>query len=563
MERAFENRTAKFGPEAIQADNTLHAALVKLGKKSGSTARDQLAGLRDELQAAELNSPKVVELLRLFFTKTNEVTTSTSPVSYDETPPRPQKTSKLSYQALKTLVLRVRAIFIAAGYTRESADDHIRYISDVLWYYYTVGAIEEFLNNQRSLSRFEKGFPIPDFHRWLFEQRQSVLKIQWEAQTAPMADRLFKHARDSDIHKDLMRDVEEEIGKEGLWPRARIELFCLMVSDALCDGNNLQGLREEVFVFEEPFPSFVNWLASRIVWHEDAPAREAKRNASWFLPLPPQKRAVQTGPAPEEVEKPWLYHSCPKSTSKAPPSAIPEKPFRFLDLPAEIRVWVYRELLAPTGEISLRTCGHYLPNTVAPDITHGILATSKLINKEARDIPLENKFIVTAMMTQSTRSSIHRKQLPEHLLSRIKSLTLVVDASEKLQVQAFADLRLLQAATRLEKLRICAVAYEMDHDPAREEWQTAVLDIMSRVPKTCGLAFGAVTQLEKEHVQDRAGIIDRNETHNIGRWSGGGATKELGNEVLEAVEWDKGEQGKWNGMPVDAVELRYRPKKKD
>ena len=142
-----------------------------------------------------------------------------------------------------------------------------------------------------SMFTFERGMPIPRFDVWLLEQRESLLNAPPAAGAMQVkADhRLFKHERDSGIHKDLMEDIDAEISKDGIWPPDRIKLFCSMVSNALVDGIRLEDLREKVYVFEEPLAKFVDWLEDQIAWLEDAPTREAKRNASWFLPLPQQR----------------------------------------------------------------------------------------------------------------------------------------------------------------------------------------------------------------------------------------------------------------------------------
>ncbi|KAK5685558.1 hypothetical protein LTS10_003639 [Elasticomyces elasticus] len=74
----------------------------------------------------------------------------------------------------------------------------------------------------------------------------------------------------------------------------------------------------------------------------------------------------------------------------------PFMPFRFLDLPAELRAWVYRELLAPVGQVSFSEVhlrDHALQNPLTASLSPAILRTSRQIHHEAKDIPYDENTI--------------------------------------------------------------------------------------------------------------------------------------------------------------------------
>lgn len=169
----------------------------------------------------------------------------------------------------------------------------------------------------------------------------------------------------------------------------------------------------------------------------------------------------------------------------------PEKPFRFLDLPPELRTWIYREVLIP-GVVRLRICEHYMPYGVLPAPTTGVLATCKQVNREAKDLVLENTFIVDAIIDSSTRRMFHPKMLPNHILPHLTSLVIVVNLH-----RLFGDWRQMRGLVGLKQLTVCAFersAYDSG------DWQFVVQNILECVPAECSIKFGPRSVMENQHL---------------------------------------------------------------
>lgn len=167
-----------------------------------------------------------------------------------------------------------------------------------------------------------------------------------------------------------------------------------------------------------------------------------------------------------------------------------EMKFRFMDLPAELRLWVYESALTPTGHISLRSCAHHMPAGVHPQIATPLFCASKVVRKEAEGLLMENTIIVNGCLEFGSRPAIHRSQLPDHILPLVKSLVIVVDFTKIVQTARVADWRVAQGLTGLKKLRICGIATK---DPGNHlsEWLATHLHIiLERVPADCSISFG-------------------------------------------------------------------------
>ncbi|KAK4549170.1 hypothetical protein LTR36_007628 [Oleoguttula mirabilis] len=184
-------------------------------------------------------------------------------------------------------------------------------------------------------------------------------------------------------------------------------------------------------------------------------------------------------------------------------------PFRFLDLPPELRVWVYRKLLAP-GHISLRSCANnqlmavslgVTPNHLAPKL----LRAGKLIHKEACDmLYAENTICINVSLLFGCEPMIAKRQVPNTTLPRLKSVMLMFDtvSPNDMVVNALGhcDWRQLAGMMGLTHARICMI--ERDNLKDRADHRSSLLEhLIERLPANCKLAYGAEGEAEQQHVR--------------------------------------------------------------
>ncbi|KAF2166263.1 hypothetical protein M409DRAFT_23455 [Zasmidium cellare ATCC 36951] len=192
-----------------------------------------------------------------------------------------------------------------------------------------------------------------------------------------------------------------------------------------------------------------------------------------------------------------------------------KKPFRFLDLPAELRNWIYLEVMTP-GHISLNY-GSYSLGQVPKDkldkvkqtkCETQILATCRQIHDEAKDILYENTVCVASNNVDGMYPVIRQSLLPNHALSRLTSLTFAMVATKGPR-QVYKELRRLnwtqfQHMTGLKKLRICIIEREDEAgETSQKRW--ILEQIIERVPKDCEVAFESGAGFEDDIAQ---AIID-------------------------------------------------------
>lgn len=187
-------------------------------------------------------------------------------------------------------------------------------------------------------------------------------------------------------------------------------------------------------------------------------------------------------------------------------------PFRFLDLPAEMRNLIYRELLSPApGYIRLLTLQYSIKTTDGrPAYSRRtkcqplVLASCKQAYKEAVDIMYqENTVVICAQICNGNYPIINKRLLPDHVLPKLTSVVLVVEngTSSVANRPDFNKVhwKQLQELTALQELRICMV--ERKGRPDKEK-QWILEHIIERIPASCHISFEARGGVEDGFVQE-------------------------------------------------------------
>jgi hypothetical protein len=211
-------------------------------------------------------------------------------------------------------------------------------------------------------------------------------------------------------------------------------------------------------------------------------------------------------------EEPPVEHCCGKRHRTTIPyrSAYIHKPFDFMGLPPEIRSHILQYALAP-GMVSLNSCAHHLPRGTTPSLAPGLLSMSRQLKHEVEGLLEENTFIVNVYLHNGTRPTIHRTQLPPHILPKITSLVLVLDTIDieegLVDYKYHYDWRQLQALTSLKHLRITGFSDRANPvDVLR--WREIIGQIVKRVSASCNIEYGTRSALERQHVRGMARAVE-------------------------------------------------------
>ena len=272
---------------------------------------------------------------------------------------------------------------------------------------------------------------------------------------------------------------------------------------------------------------------------------------------------------PGHKEKTTKY-CCPRKSDQPSidyPTRTDDKPFRFMDLPPELRNNVFRLLLAP-GDVFLRSCMHHNPQGTFPKLVPSILATSKQVLEEASNLFFENTFMVTLGIDYNgaCRPALHRAQLPLRVLPKITNLVILIDCIRFKKINC--EFTSLQALTGLKTLRIVAVE-EPKFAISFPNFAFILAEILVRVPADAEVNFGCSSGAQKEGqksfvrwMQDELtskcglkrddGAIEKVEELDVGVLEE--AADAMGEDVVQGSR--SGEVPKGRGLPGDWEGLR-------
>ena len=224
-------------------------------------------------------------------------------------------------------------------------------------------------------------------------------------------------------------------------------------------------LEENLDESDQSASAFANWLCDVLL--QISPPHDI--DAVEFFKPKPQRTPTQ---------KPSRTHSRQTKATNNPQKAksdttgLPET-FRLLDLLAELRQWVYKVALAPTG-VWIRSRGHKCDDYFA-SYGYGLLSTCRQIKNEIGDILYSrNTFYLDADNVDTSVLPVFKKHKFNNetypLLQHIVLTLNIGDSStiaEKMDGFRRCDWRQLQRMTGLKTARIMIIRPEFMWE---EEW---------------------------------------------------------------------------------------------
>ncbi|KAF7196195.1 hypothetical protein HII31_02596 [Pseudocercospora fuligena] len=464
-------------------------------------------------------------------------TSESTPTPEDRTSEEPEEQDNLLTRALTRSARARPAIF---GRAEQAAD---RVLRDVFANHQADAAA--LLSELRDV---EASAPeVAAFTRALFENaitakdpKATLIPIKTKLWKENFAEEEKEDSRTPKIEKfivprehetvlDLEKKLEGEFLKmKQVKSKEAAGVLAVYILDRFLRRSTLEPLRDELSELlelegnddaEDELWNILTFMQGRVRWadknYKPPPASDGGQPEA-------ADQADQSEPAPTVEET-----ATDSSTAVVEASS---KGFQFLELPAELRNWVYREHLAPMGYICLLTRDwhgvHHSQPEDFTDIASGadisILSTNRQIHSEAKSILYrENNVCCVGLISTSIQPFIDIHTLPNSALPLLASLTLICDhRPNENQGQHWyerVNWMQLQGMTTLKNIRICIVEREEQRDENLYK-QFILQNIIERIPEDCEISFGPRESYEQDTIDEIIEQSDERAAIGRARW---------------------------------------------
>lgn len=167
---------------------------------------------------------------------------------------------------------------------------------------------------------------------------------------------------------------------------------------------------------------------------------------------------------------------------------------RILELPAELRVKIYEEALAPTGTLCL-TATRSKRYATTPVLAPKLLCTCRQIYSEAQDILHQQNRVCFSIDAHDTSwPVISEKRLPQHALEKLEHAAIILDAATTFYSSyENIDWTALTALTSLKRLQLSIMWQKEVSNSGPASWldfYDLLEEVLERLPASTIIAYG-------------------------------------------------------------------------